>query len=57
MSDSVTVHLSERDLRLVRNALRTYVNAFGHNEAEVVTEVRGLLDRLPETVSQVTADR
>jgi hypothetical protein len=56
MSGTATVHLSERELRLIRNALRTYLNDFGHKEAAIVAEARSLLARLPDTVNASPVD-
>ena len=41
-----TIHLSESELALVRNAMRAYLNSFGHDEADVVTDIKRVLVRL-----------
>lgn len=42
-----TVELTESELRLVREALKSFLDDFGHDEAEIVAEIRALLDKLP----------
>jgi len=41
-----TIHLSENELGLVRNAMRAYLNSFGHNEADVVASIKQVIARL-----------
>lgn len=41
-----TIHLSESELGLVRNAMRAYLNSFGHNEADVVASIKQVIARL-----------
>lgn len=41
-----TIHLSESELGLVSNAMRAYLNSFGHNEADVVTSIKQVIARL-----------
>ncbi len=41
-----TVHLSESELGLVRNAMNAYLNSFGHDEADVVMRIKQVLVRL-----------
>jgi hypothetical protein len=41
-----TIHLSESELALVRHAMRAYLNSFGHDEADVVTDIKQVLVRL-----------
>lgn len=41
-----TIHLSESELRLVRNAMHAYLNSFGHNEADVVASIKQVIARL-----------
>ena len=40
------VELSDDEYRLISSALHTYLNAFGHNEADMVRAVRELLAKL-----------
>lgn len=37
---------SERELWLVRSALQAYLTTFGHDEGEIVEEIKALLERL-----------
>jgi hypothetical protein len=41
------IELTDDELRLVRNALHSFRNAFGHEEADVVHEIQHLMDKLP----------
>lgn len=41
-----TIHLSDSELALVRNAMHAYLNSFGHNEADVVTSIKQVIARL-----------
>jgi hypothetical protein len=41
-----TLQLSGAELRLLRNALETYLSAFGHDEHEFIDATRLLLARL-----------
>lgn len=41
-----TIHLSESELALVRNAMHAYLNSFGHDEADVVARIKQVIARL-----------
>jgi hypothetical protein len=41
-----TIHLSDAELAIVRNAVNGYLNSFGHNEADVVELVKQVLAKL-----------
>jgi len=41
-----TIHLSENELALVRNAMHAYLMSFGHNEADVVASIKQVIARL-----------
>ena len=45
-----TIELQAEELQLLRSALRSYLQAFGHNEADLVTATRALLLKLPEEI-------
>jgi len=47
---SLAITVTNRDLWLIRAALQEYLAIFSHTEAEVVHEVKGLLDSLPKVV-------
>lgn len=49
-----TVHLTDAELVMLRNAMRTYLSSFGHNEADVVEQVKRVLAKLA-TASEDTA--
>jgi hypothetical protein len=42
-----TVEVSERELKLLREALKSFLDDFGHDEADLIAELRALLDKLP----------
>jgi hypothetical protein len=43
-----TIELQAEELQMLRSALRCYLQAFGHNEADLVKAARTLLMKLPE---------
>jgi hypothetical protein len=43
----VTVTLTDDELRLVRSALRSMLEDFGHDEADVLRALKALLAKLP----------
>jgi hypothetical protein len=42
-----TIELSEDDLRLLHAALHSYLDDFGHKEADVLRQVKALIAKLP----------
>jgi hypothetical protein len=42
-----TLDLTAEELRLVRNALQAYLDDFGHDEADVLREIKALLAKIP----------
>ena len=42
-----TIELQDEELQLLRSALRSYLQAFGHNEADVLREIKELIAKLP----------
>lgn len=42
-----TIQLTDDELRLVRAALSSFLDDFGHDEADVVRALRALLAKLP----------
>ena len=45
-----TIELEAEELQLLRSALGSYLQAFGHNEADLVRAARAVLVKLPEPV-------
>ena len=41
-----TIELSEEELRLVLSAVRSYLDDFGHEEADVLRQLKELLRKL-----------
>jgi hypothetical protein len=41
------VELTNDELKLIRNALHAYLDDFGHEEADVLREIKVLLEKLP----------
>ena len=42
-----TIELTDDELKLVRSALHSYLDDFGHEEAEVLRRIKQLLEKLP----------
>ena len=42
-----TIELTDAELRLVAAALHSYLDDFGHEEAEVLRQIKELIARLP----------
>ena len=43
-----TIELTEEELRLLHAALHSYLDDFGHEEADVLRLVKALIAKLPE---------
>jgi hypothetical protein len=43
-----TIEMTDEELRLVRAALVSYLEDFGHNEADVLRAVKAIIARLPQ---------
>ena len=43
-----TIELTDEELRLVRAALTAFLEDFGHDEADVLRDVKTLLAKLPD---------
>jgi hypothetical protein len=42
-----TIELTEEELRIVQQALRSYLDDFGHEEADVLRLIKQVLAKLP----------
>ena len=42
-----SIELTDEELRLVHAALHSYLDDFGHEEADVLREIKQLLEKLP----------
>ena len=42
-----TIELDDDELKLVRNALHAYLDDFGHEEADILRQLKQLLEKLP----------
>jgi len=42
-----TIELSDEELRMVYAALHSYLDDFGHKEADVLREIKALIAKLP----------
>ena len=49
------IELTDEELRLVHAALRSFLDDFGHDEADVVERIKALLAKLPEEASPAGA--
>jgi hypothetical protein len=43
-----TIELTDEELRLVRNALQSFLEDFGHDEADVLRAIKQVLAKLPQ---------
>jgi hypothetical protein len=43
-----TIELTDDELRLVLAALRSYLDDFGHEEADVLRSIKAIIARLPD---------
>jgi hypothetical protein len=50
-----TIELTDDELRLVRAALMSYLEDFGHDEADVLRQVKHVLAKLPAQQARETA--
>ena len=42
-----TIELTDEELRLLQNALHSYLDDFGHDEADVLRQLKQLIAKLP----------
>jgi hypothetical protein len=43
-----TIELTDEELRLVRAALQSYLEDFGHEEADLLRAIKAIIARLPQ---------
>ena len=43
-----TIELTDDELRLLRAALDSFLDDFGHDEVEVLRQIKALIAKLPE---------
>jgi hypothetical protein len=43
-----TIELSDEELRMVYAALHSYLDDFGHDEADVLRQIKALIAKLPQ---------
>jgi hypothetical protein len=43
-----TIELNAEELRLLYHALHAYLDDFGHEEADVLRQIKALIAKLPE---------
>jgi hypothetical protein len=46
---SHTIELNEQELRLIHAALHSYLDDFGHKEADVLRAIKALIAKLPSS--------
>jgi hypothetical protein len=46
------IHVTEAELETARHALRAYLSAFGHDEAETVGEIKRVIAKLNAAQSE-----
>ena len=42
-----TLELTDEELRLVRSALTSYLEDFGHDEADILRQLKAIIAKLP----------
>ena len=42
-----SLEVTDEELKLIRSALHAYLDDFGHEEADVLREIKQLLEKLP----------
>jgi hypothetical protein len=42
-----TIELTDEELRILHAALHAYLNDFGHEEADVLRQIKALIAKLP----------
>jgi hypothetical protein len=42
-----TIELTDEELRLLHEALRSYLDDFGHEQADLLREIKALIAKLP----------
>jgi hypothetical protein len=42
-----TIELTDEDLRILQAALHSYLDDFGHEEADVLRQIKALIAKLP----------
>jgi hypothetical protein len=52
---TTTIELTPDELQLVHNALHSFLDDFGHEEADVIRRIQALLAKLPEEASSAGA--
>ena len=43
-----TIEFTDEELRVVRNALQSFLEDFGHDEADVLRSIKSVLAKLPQ---------
>ncbi len=46
-----TLELTDEELRLLHSALHAYLDDFGHEEAELLRQIKQLLAKLPDAAA------
>jgi ribosomal protein L29 len=46
------IHVTDAELETARHALRAYLSAFGHDEAETVSEIKRVIAKLNTAQSE-----
>jgi hypothetical protein len=49
-----TIELTTQELQLLRSALHSFLDDFGHEEQDVVRRIQALLAKLPEDAASST---
>jgi hypothetical protein len=44
-----TIELNDEELRILHEALRSYLDDFGHEQADLLREIKALIAKLPRS--------
>ena len=50
-----TIELTPEEVQLMRSALHSFLDDFGHDEIDVIRQIQELLSKLPEDASSPAA--
>jgi hypothetical protein len=46
-----TIEFTDEELRILESALRSFLDDFGHDEMDIIRQVRAILEKLPKRAS------
>ena len=52
-----TIHLTDEELEMARHALQAYLRAFGHDEADIVHGIKGVIAKFRAAEAETEESR